>query len=105
MSKTYTAAEVEAMLQAERAKHSKASNVTVIFEKSTKISQASKKPYTGVYVSGPFRPHYLPLSVANAILANSEAFTASVRGEALDKTGEGKVLSSDTQPRIVAAAS
>lgn len=98
-NKTYTAAEVEALLAAERAKSKKTSNATVEIRKATRINKTSQTPYTGIFVEGPFRPCYIPLSVATALLANVEALKAAVDGPAKD---ESKALSSDTAPRLAA---
>jgi hypothetical protein len=96
-NKTYTAAEVEALIAAERAKSSKASTKSVEIRKATRVSKATGAPYTGIFVEGPFRPFYLPMSVANAILQNSGAFETAVKGAAKD---ESKALSTSVEPRI-----
>jgi hypothetical protein len=103
-NKTYTAAEVEALIQAERAKSLKtASTKSVMIEKATRVTKDGNVPYTGIFVSGPFRQCYIPLSVAKAILANSAVFESAVNGSAVDRTAtkeSPKALSTDTAPRL-----
>jgi hypothetical protein len=86
MSQTYSREQVEQMInaklaeQAERlAKLGGSSKATNFALKSGEFEGAKGKvPYIGVEISGNFRPRYVSLSVAKAILANVEGFKAIV---------------------------
>lgn len=66
--KTYTAAEVEILLAAERAKSAKATKVRWKLGTSKKTGKA----YEGIEVSGDFFPVYLSPKAATAVLSVGE---------------------------------
>jgi hypothetical protein len=70
--KTYTAAEVAILLEAERAKSAKPVKV------AWKVGESKKtgKAYEGIQVSGDFFPVYLTPKAAKAILSVSETILA-----------------------------
>lgn len=70
--RTYTAAEVEILLAAERAKSTKATKV----EWKVGVSKKTQKAYEGIQVSGDFYPVYLTPKAATAIIGAAEAIKA-----------------------------
>lgn len=69
--KTYTAAEVAALLEAERAKSNKA--ITVSLKSGTR---KDGKPFSGVEVKGDFFPVYLSRTAAKAVAENASQILA-----------------------------
>lgn len=82
--KTYTEAEVQEMIKAQiallQAKSAKATKFVVKTGDFTD-NKGATRGFLGVEVQGNFRPRYLALSVAEAIIADVEGFKTAV-GEA-----------------------
>lgn len=100
--KLYTAAEVAALIAAERAKTHRA----VTISRKSGVNKAGK-PFSGIEVKGDFFPVYLSENAAKGILDNIEALreallspipTAPVKSEA------SNALSNDTAPRLAPKA-
>ena len=96
--KTYTAAEVAILLEAERAKSTKATKVAW----KVGVSAKTQKAYEGIQVSGDFFPVYLTPKAAKAILSVSAAIEALLK-EGPPK-GETKSAVDPLAPRIAPKA-
>lgn len=96
--KTYTAAEVEILLAAERAKNAKPTKVAWKVGVSTK----TKKPFAGIQVSGDFFPVYLTPKAAEAVLSVGDAIKALI-AQGPPKVEEAKAAES-LAPRIAPKA-
>ena len=97
MEKTYTLAEVNAMLEAERAKSTKATKVAW----KVGVSKKTSKAYEGIQVSGDFFPVYLTPKACRAILGAKDAIEAL-----LAQGPPAKVEAVDPKaPRLVTKAS
>lgn len=96
--KTYTAAEVEILLAAERAKHAKATTVAWRVGTSTKTG----KPFEGIQVSGDFFPVYLTPKAAAAVLSVGEQIL-KLLADGPPKVEEAKAKES-LAPRIASKA-
>lgn len=96
--KTYTAAEVEMLLAAERAKSAKPTKVAW----KTGVSTKTKKPFAGLQVSGDFFPVYLTPKAAEGVLSVSDQIKALIL-QGPPKVEEAKAKDS-LAPRIATKA-
>lgn len=112
--KTYTAAEVAALLAAERAKASSAAKTFRCYVKSGTFKPTAGKrkgletPFSHIAIEGNFYPAKLSFAAAEAILANPEVLRAALDSRtaapSFDETGEQETpaLANGGAPRLAA---
>lgn len=106
-NKTYTAAEVEAMLAEQKARlESRNGGGKFTITRETRLRK-DKTPYTGIWLSGTCKPTYISDANAKLLVESFEVLKSAVSGPAVDKTKaepveETPALSSNTAPRIAA---
>lgn len=102
--RTYTEAEMQALLQAEREKFA-GKNKPVVFKHNAGEFTTKKgdvKSFSNIRIEGNFYPTSLSYSAAEGILANLEAFKGIVASRPKVEAKTPLTTAADTAPRIAA---